>query len=51
TGRGDDANWLLVKMRDDDADARRNPTSTEPKSVLSGRTVEEVAKRSDEAAG
>jgi DNA ligase D-like protein (predicted 3'-phosphoesterase) len=51
TGRGDDANWLLVKMRDDDADARRNPTSTEPKSVLSGRTVEEIADRSDEAAG
>jgi DNA ligase D-like protein (predicted 3'-phosphoesterase) len=43
TGSGDDARWLLIKMRDDAADARRNPTSTQPKSVLSGRTVEDVA--------
>jgi DNA ligase D-like protein (predicted 3'-phosphoesterase) len=35
--------WLLVKVRDEDADARRNPVSTEPESVLSGRTVEQVA--------
>ena len=40
---GDPDNWLLVKMDDDEADARRNPTSTEPESVLSGRTIEEVA--------
>jgi DNA ligase D-like protein (predicted 3'-phosphoesterase) len=39
---GDDANWLLVKMRDAGADARRNPVSTQPESVLSGRTVDEV---------
>lgn len=44
--RGDDQ-WLLVKMNDDQADARRNPTRTEPESVLSGRTVEQVAE--DEA--
>jgi DNA ligase D-like protein (predicted 3'-phosphoesterase) len=36
--------WLLVKTRDDDADARRNPVSTEPESVESGRTNEQVAK-------
>ncbi len=41
-GRGE-GQWLLVKMRDDEADARRNPTSTEPRSVLSGRTIEEIA--------
>lgn len=40
---GEDKNWLLVKMDDDQADARRRPTSTEPESVLSGRTVREVA--------
>jgi hypothetical protein len=34
---------LLVKTRDDAADARRNPVSTQPESVLSGRTVEQVA--------
>ncbi len=43
TGSGDDTRWLLIKMRDDEADARRNPTSTEPESVKTGRTVEEVA--------
>ena len=35
--------WLLVKLDDDAADRRRKPTSTQPESVLSGRTVEEVA--------
>jgi DNA ligase D-like protein (predicted 3'-phosphoesterase) len=34
--------WLLIKKKDDEADARRNPTSTEPESVLSGRTLEEI---------
>lgn len=45
---GDDANWLLVKVDDDAADARRNPTSTEPDSVLSGRTVAEVDDEADD---
>ena len=35
--------WLLVKRRDEGADARRNPVSTQPESVLSGRTVEDLA--------
>lgn len=35
--------WLLVKMDDEAADARRNPTSTQPESVLTGRTVAQVA--------
>lgn len=39
---GDERNWLLRKLDDDAADARRKPTSTEPASVLTGRTVEEV---------
>lgn len=39
---GDDR-WLLIKKKDEAADSRRNPTSTEPKSVLSGRTLEEIA--------
>jgi hypothetical protein len=29
-------------MDDEKADARRNPTSTEPKSVMTGRTLEEI---------
>lgn len=32
-------NWLLIKMRDEEADARRNPTSTENKSILTNRTL------------
>ncbi len=43
TGEPGEKRWMLIKMNDDAADARRNPTSTEPASVLSGRTVEEVA--------
>ena len=34
--------WLLIKMKDREADARRNPVSTEAASVISGRTLEEV---------
>ena len=34
--------WLLIKKRDEGADARRRPTSSQPKSVLSGRTIEQV---------
>jgi DNA ligase D-like protein (predicted 3'-phosphoesterase) len=44
----DEEKWLLIKRGDDEADARRNPVSTEPESVLSGRTLEEVA---DDASG
>jgi DNA ligase D-like protein (predicted 3'-phosphoesterase) len=36
--------WLLIKVRDEYADARRNPTSTQPESVLTGKTVEEIEK-------
>lgn len=42
-GKGKDRRWLLVKMDDEEADARRNPVSTQPESALSGRTIEEVA--------
>jgi len=40
---GDDEKWLLIKRDDDEADARRNPVSTESESVLSGKTLDEVA--------
>lgn len=39
----DEPRWLLKKMDDEAADARRKPTSTEPESVVSGRTLDEVA--------
>jgi len=41
TGR--DESWLLVKADDEEADAGRDPLGTEPASVLSGRTLEEIA--------
>lgn len=37
-------NWLLIKMDDNKADARRNPTSTENRSVVSGRDMDEIAR-------
>jgi DNA ligase D-like protein (predicted 3'-phosphoesterase) len=42
-------NWLLIKMDDDKADARRNPTNTENKSVKTGRTIEEIKKEEGES--
>lgn len=43
-GSGDDERWLLIKMDDDHADARRDPVATENRSVISGRTLQEIAR-------
>ncbi len=51
TGGGDDERWLLIKMRDDAADARRRPTSTEPASVASGRTLDDVREAAEDGDG
>ena len=40
----EDELWLIIKVDDQDSDARRNPVSTEPESVKTGRTIEEIAK-------
>jgi DNA ligase D-like protein (predicted 3'-phosphoesterase) len=37
------AQWLLVKIGDEKADARRNPVSTQQKSVLTRRTMQQIA--------
>lgn len=42
TKSGEEKQWLAIKLKDDEADARRNPTSTEPKSVISGKKIEEI---------
>jgi DNA ligase D-like protein (predicted 3'-phosphoesterase) len=47
TNAGAKPQWLLIKRRDEGADARRNPQSTQPESVKTGRTVEEVARGGD----
>ena len=50
TNGGPKAQWLLIKRRDEGADARRNPQSTQPESVKSGRTLEQVAAERDRRA-
>jgi DNA ligase D-like protein (predicted 3'-phosphoesterase) len=47
TRQGDKPQWLLIKRRDSEADARRNPQSTQPESIRTGRTVEEVATQAE----
>lgn len=42
TDSGDDERWLLVKIDDEKADARRNPVSTETESVDSHRSLKEI---------
>jgi DNA ligase D-like protein (predicted 3'-phosphoesterase) len=44
TGRdGERERWIMIKLSDEGADARRNPVSTEPDSVRSGRTLDELS--------
>jgi len=43
----DKGHWLLIKMDDTEADARRNPVSTEPDSVVSGRDIDQIAREQD----
>lgn len=40
--QGGDDGWLLVKMKDEGADRRRKPAKTQPESVLSGRTNDDL---------
>jgi DNA ligase D-like protein (predicted 3'-phosphoesterase) len=42
TRKGEKPQWLLIKKRDEGADARRNPVSTQLESVLSGRTIDDL---------
>jgi DNA ligase D-like protein (predicted 3'-phosphoesterase) len=42
TSGGVKPQWLLIKRRDEGADARRNPVSTQPESVRTGRTIDEL---------
>ena len=44
TKRPKKENWLLIKMADKEADARRNPLKSDVKSALSGRTIKQIAR-------
>ena len=45
TGREKDARWLLIKAKDDQANPQRDLVASEPNSVLSGRSIEEIARQ------
>jgi DNA ligase D-like protein (predicted 3'-phosphoesterase) len=45
THAGTRRQWLLIKRRDEEADARRNPVSTQRESVKSGLRIEQLAER------
>lgn len=47
-GKGNKPRWILVKADDDTADRRRKPVRSQPRSVLSGRTIEELAEEASE---
>lgn len=47
TQKGKDEKWIFKKVDDEEADARRNPTNTENKSVLTKRTMKEIKKESE----
>jgi DNA ligase D-like protein (predicted 3'-phosphoesterase) len=42
TRAGSKPQWLMIKRRDEGADARRNPQSRQPDSVTTGRSLEQV---------
>jgi DNA ligase D-like protein (predicted 3'-phosphoesterase) len=42
TGRGEKPQWLLIKRRDEEARPGSDVAAEEPRSVLSGRTLDEV---------
>ena len=43
TGKGEKPSWLLIKMKGPMADAQTDPTAARPRSVKTGRTLEEIA--------
>lgn len=47
-GKQADSQWLLIKMKGEGADRRRNPVARQPHSVLTGQNLREVAKHGHE---
>ncbi len=42
---GERSKWLLIKMRDEYAHARKNPVSSQPESVKTGKTIKDWKKK------
>jgi len=45
--KGKEEAWLLVKADDEEADPQRDPVNREPHSVLTGRSLEEIASEAE----
>jgi hypothetical protein len=39
---GSKKNWLMLKMKDEFASAKKNPVSSQKRSVLSDRTMKQI---------
>jgi DNA ligase D-like protein (predicted 3'-phosphoesterase) len=46
-GGGKRQRWLLIKTDDEHADRRRKPVNTQRESVISGKTIEEIAEEGE----
>jgi bifunctional non-homologous end joining protein LigD len=46
---GDKKNWLMIKMKDAEADPEYDPVSSYPESVKTGKTVEQVEEEGQQA--
>jgi DNA ligase D-like protein (predicted 3'-phosphoesterase) len=46
---GSQPRWLAIKMKDEKADARRRPASTQPDSVKTGRNLTQISKAGGDA--
>ncbi len=42
---GEKSQWLFIKMRDEYADARRNPVASQPESVKTGKRIKDWKKK------
>jgi hypothetical protein len=43
--------WLMIKQDDKYADVRKNPTSSQPRSVKSGKTLKQIQKANEKNTG
>jgi DNA ligase D-like protein (predicted 3'-phosphoesterase) len=44
-GRGGDRRWFLIKAREENPPRRREPVTTQPRSIVSGLTMREIARK------